>query len=69
MSDFIPVKIENELSYIKDDISGAIINIDKNLLAERKNRQKLRDTIKAMQDEISILRQEIYSIKNFIKMD
>lgn len=69
MSDFIPIKIENETSYIKDDISGAFINVDKGLLAERMNRQKLRDTIKTLQNDVSILKQEIYSIKKIIKMD
>lgn len=69
MSDIVPIKIENEISYIKDDLSGAFVNVDKNLLAERKNRQKLRDTIKTLQDQVFILQKEIYSIKKFIKMD
>jgi len=69
MSDIVPIKIENEISYIKDDLSGAFVNVDKNLLAERKNRQKLRDTIKTLQDQVFILQKEIDSIKKFIKMD
>jgi len=69
MIDIKPVKIENELSFVKDDISGAFINMDKNLLAERKNRQKLRDTIKTLQDDVLVLKNEILSIKKIIKMD
>jgi len=69
MSDFIPIKIENETSYVKDDISGAFINVDTGLLAERINRQKMRETIKTLQSDVANLKREIYSIKKIIKMD
>jgi hypothetical protein len=67
MKNYIP--IENEVSYVKDEISGAIINIDSSLLAERLSRVKSKEKIQKMQDEIDKLKYELKSIKNFLNLD
>lgn len=66
MKNIIP--IENEPSYSKDLISGALLNTDTNKLMEYKSRSKVSKNIKALQDEINILKKELKTIKTFLKI-
>ena len=60
------VKIENEPSYVKDELTSAILNMDENLLAEYKNRKKNAKLLKDMQFEINSLKQELEAIRKHI---
>lgn len=60
--------IENEPSYSKDTITGAILNTDTNKLMEYKSRNKISRQVKSLQDEINILKQELDTIKTFLKI-
>jgi hypothetical protein len=62
------IPIENEPSYSKDLISGALLNTDTNKLMEYKSRSKVSKNIKALQDEINILKKELETIKTFLKI-
>jgi hypothetical protein len=66
MKNIIP--IENEPSYSKDLISGALLNTDASKLMEYKSRSKVSKNIKALQDEINILKKELETIKTFLKI-
>lgn len=67
MNKFI-VPVENDPSYSKDLITGAILNTDSAKLMEYKSRAKNSRQIKALQDEINILKTELESIKSFLKI-
>jgi hypothetical protein len=60
------VKIENEPSYVKDELTSAIINTDVNLLAEYKSRKRNAQLLKDMQSEINSLKQEIEIIRKHL---
>lgn len=60
------VKIENEPSYVKDELTSAIINTDVNLLAEYKSRKRNAQQLKDMQSEINSLKQEIEIIRKHL---
>lgn len=60
------VKIENEPSYVKDELTSAILNTDVNLLAEYKNRKRNSKLLNDMQYEINSLKQELESIKKHL---
>lgn len=62
------IPIENEPSYSKDLISGALLNTDTNKLMEYKSRNKISKNVKSLQDEINILKKEIETIKIFLKI-
>jgi acetone carboxylase gamma subunit len=62
------IPIENEPSYSKDLISGALLNTDTNKLMEYKSRSKVSKNIKVLQDEINILKKELETIKTFLKI-
>ena len=62
------IPIENEPSYSKDLISGALLNTDTNKLMEYKSRSKVSKNVKSLQDEINILKKEIETIKIFLKI-
>lgn len=67
----LPIKtlpIENETSYVKEEYSGAILNVDQNLLAERLNRKRSKETIQRLEKEIEVLKYEISSIKKFLNL-
>lgn len=66
MKNYVP--IENETSYVKDELSGAIINVDSSMLAERLNRVKSKENLKKMQDEIDKLKYELQNIKKFLNL-
>lgn len=66
MKNIIP--IENEPSYSKDLISGALLNTDASKLIEYKSRNKISRNVKSLQDEINILKKEIETIKTFLKI-
>jgi hypothetical protein len=66
MKNIIP--IENEPSYSKDLISGALLNTDTSKLLEYKSRNKISKNVKSLQDEINILKKEIETIKIFLKI-
>jgi hypothetical protein len=60
------IKIENEPSYVKDELTSAIINTDVNLLAEYKSRKRNAQQLKDMQSEINSLKQEIEIIRKHL---
>lgn len=60
------VKIENEPSYVKDELTSAILNTDVNLLAEYKNRKRNSKLLNDMQYEINSLKQELETIKKHL---
>lgn len=62
------VPVENDPSYSKDLVTGAILNTDNAKLMEYKSRAKTSRQIKALQDEINILKTELESIKSFLKI-
>lgn len=62
------VPIENEPSYSKDLLSGAIVNTDTNKLMEYKTRSKMSKQLKVLQNEINILKTELETIKTFLKI-
>lgn len=62
------IPIENEPSYSKDLITGALLNTDTNKLMEYKSRSKISKNVKSLQDEINILKEEIETIKTFLKI-
>jgi hypothetical protein len=62
-------KIENEPSFMLDETSGAFINVDNELLAERLNRKRVKDDMKQMRKEITELRNELFFIKKQLNLD
>jgi tetrahydromethanopterin S-methyltransferase subunit B len=62
------IPIENETSYVKDEHSGAILNVDQNMLADRLNRKRSKEKIQKLEKEVECLKQEISSIKKFLNL-
>ena len=67
MKDYL-VPIENEPSYSKDMITGALVNTDTSKLMEYKTRSKLNKQMRMLQDEINMLKSELETIKTFLKI-
>lgn len=67
MKEYI-VPIENEPSYSKDMITGALLNTDTSKLMEYKTRNKLTKQVRVLQDEINTLKCELETIKTFLKI-
>lgn len=57
------IPIENNSSFKLDPASGAYINIDKALLAERKYKKKMTSDIRELQTEINNLKYEVELLK------
>ena len=49
-------------------MSSAILNTDLGVLHEYKNKRKQTKQIQAMQEEINILKEELATIKNHLKI-
>lgn len=62
------IPIENESSYVKDAHSGAILNVDQSMLADRLNRKRSKEKIQKLEKEVECLKQEISSIKKFLNL-
>lgn len=60
--------IQDESSYVKDNISNAIINKDLNMLAEYKSRRNFSKQIASLQNEINILKEELNKIKTHLNV-
>ena len=55
------VKIHDEIGYVKDTISGAILNINKNEVEAARERKKLR---KQQEQEIKDMKETVHHLKN-----
>ena len=64
--DYLP--IEGQPGFVKDPMSSAILNTDIGALQEYKNKRKQAKQIQSMQDEINMLKEEIATIKNHLKI-
>ena len=60
--------IEGHPDYVKDSKSSAILNTDHGALQEYKNKRKQAKQIQSMQNEINMLKEEIATIKNHLKI-
>jgi hypothetical protein len=60
--------IEGHPGYVKDTRSSAILNTDLSALQEYKNKRKQTKQIQSMQEEINILKEELATIKNHLKI-
>ena len=60
--------IEGHPDYVKDSKSSAILNTDHGALQEYKNKRKQAKQIQSMQEEINILKEELATIKNHLKI-
>jgi hypothetical protein len=57
------VTIENNSSFKLDPLTGAYVNVDKGLLADRKYKKKMTSDIREMQIEINNLKYEVELLK------
>jgi hypothetical protein len=64
--DYLP--IEGQPGFVKDPMSSAILNTDIGALQEYKNKRKQAKQIQSMQNEINMLKEEIATIKNHLKI-
>ena len=55
------VKIHDEIGYVKDTISGAILNINKNEVEAARERKKLR---KQQERELEGMKETVHDLKN-----
>ena len=55
------MKIHDEIGYVKDTISGAILNINKNEVEAARERKKLR---KQQEQELEIMKETVQDLKN-----
>lgn len=55
------VKIQDEIGYVKDTISGAILNINKNEVEAARERKKLR---RQQEQEIKDMKETVHHLKN-----
>ena len=55
------VKIQDEIGYVKDTISGAILNINKNEVEAARERKKLR---KQQERELEGMKETVHDLKN-----
>lgn len=62
-------KIENEPSFMLDELSGAFINVDNELLAERINRKRVKEEMRQMRKELTELRNELFLLKKHLNLD
>jgi hypothetical protein len=62
------VSVENDLSYVKDTYTSALLNNDLHALAEYKQKKKTLNQIAIMQDEINMLKEELQKIKNHLQL-
>ena len=60
--------IEGHPDYVKDSKSSAILNTDHGALQEYKNKRKQAKHIQSMQEEINMLKEELATIKNYLKI-
>jgi hypothetical protein len=60
--------IEGQPGFVKDSRSSAILNTDLGALHEYKNKRKQIKQIQSMQEEINILKEELATIKNHLKI-
>jgi len=60
--------IEGYTEYVKDSKSSAILNTDHGALQEYKNKRKQAKQIQSMQEEINMLKEELATIKNYLKI-
>lgn len=60
--------IENEPSFRRDETTSALINTDVNLLAEFKNRRRIKKEMQDMKMEINMLKDELQRIKNHLNL-
>lgn len=60
--------IENEPSFHRDETTSALINTDVNLLAEFKNRRRIKKEMQDMKMEINMLKDELQRIKNHLNL-
>ena len=60
--------IEGQPGYVKDPRSSAILNTDLGALQEYKNKRKQAKQIQSMQEEINMLKEELATIKNHLKI-
>ena len=65
-SNYLP--IEGQPGFVKDTMSSAILNTDLGALQEYKNKRKQTKQIQSMQEEINILKEELATIKNHLKI-
>jgi hypothetical protein len=62
------VSVENDLSYVKDTYTSALLNNDLHALAEYKQKKKTLNQIATMQDEINMLKEELQKIKTHLQL-
>jgi hypothetical protein len=60
--------IQGHPGYVKDVRSSAILNTDLGALQEYKNKRKQTKQIQSMQEEINMLKEELATIKNHLKI-
>jgi hypothetical protein len=60
--------IQGHPGYVKDTRSSAILNTDLAALQEYKNKRKQTKQIQSMQEEINMLKEELATIKNHLKI-
>jgi hypothetical protein len=65
-SNYLP--IEGQPGFVKDSKSSAILNTDLGALQEYKNKRKQTKQTQSMQEEINMLKEELATIKNHLKI-
>lgn len=62
------VKIEDNPDYVKDLETNAILNTNVHALIEYKQKKKQIATIRRMEQEINMLKEELSKIKNHLNL-
>lgn len=58
--------LENEVGYVKDSESSAILMTDKKALAERMYKKKTVQSLNSLQNELYTLRNEVNLLKTLV---
>ena len=57
------LKVENHPDLVRDPNSKAIINVNRNAMAEHISKQQMKENIKHLNNEITLLKEDFKEIK------
>ena len=61
------LKVENHPDLVRDPNSKAIINVNRNAMAEHISKQQMKENIKHLNNEITLLKEDFREIKELLQ--
>jgi hypothetical protein len=61
------LKVQDYPDLVRDSKSKGILNVNQNALKEHLSKQKLRETIESVQEEVTAIKSDLEEMKNLLK--